>query len=218
MARLYHRADMLLPRPNHAMIDQETLWHHYHIGPAAVFSAALLVGTLVLFVGGCGSSASTTQSDATTQQHTASEDLVARWETEAARWEGVPHQWGGTTRRGIDCSALVQTLYRDVANVRLPRTTRAQVRTGARVRQQDLQPGDLVFFHLDKSRHVGVYLEDGQFVHASSSQGVAISDLSESYWAERYWTARRISAAQPGQANSGAPTNASGSASSRSGW
>lgn len=196
------------------MIDQETLRYRYHIGPAALFSAALLAGALILFAGGCGSSATTTQSTVN------GSDWVAQWEAEAERWKGVPHQWGGTTRRGIDCSALVQTLYRDVTGVRLPRTTRAQVRSGARVRKQDLQPGDLVFFHLEKSRHVGIYLDDGQFVHASSSQGVNVSDLDESYWTERYWTARRIPAAQPSRAanaESSSP-NTPRSGSSRSGW
>ncbi|PEN04974.1 hypothetical protein CRI93_14305 [Longimonas halophila] len=172
---------------------------------------------LALVAGGCGSSAPTTQTPAP-ESSAPSSDLLERWKTEAARWEGVPHQWGGTTRRGIDCSAFVQTLYRDVVDVRLPRTTRAQVRTGARVHSRDLRPGDLVFFRLDKSRHVGVYLENGRFVHASSSQGVAVSNLHTSYWTERYWTARRIPSAQPSGVESASSSNTPRSASPRSGW
>jgi cell wall-associated NlpC family hydrolase len=172
----------------------------------------LIAGVLVLVTGGCGSAAPTTQSVGS------SGDLLERWKTEAAQWQGVPHQWGGTTRRGIDCSAFVQTLYRDVTGVQLPRTTRAQVRTGSRVHMRDLQPGDLVFFNLDKSRHVGVYLENGRFVHASSSRGVAVSNLHASYWTSRYWTARRILSTQPTRAASEPPDNAPRPASPRSGW
>ena len=197
------------------MIDHQMLHRRYQIGPAALFSAALIAGALVLFAGGCGSSSPTVQTTSTAN----TSDWVAQWEAEAERWKGVPHRWGGTTRRGIDCSALVQTLYRDVTGVRLPRTTRAQVRTGDRVRKRDLQPGDLVFFHLEKSRHVGVYLDNGRFVHASSSQGVSVSNLSDSYWTNRYWTARRITSAQPRTANAGSDSaGAPRSSSSRSGW
>lgn len=176
----------------------------------------VIAGTLAVLTGGCGSSAPTTQPPAP-ESSAPSSDLLERWKTEAARWEGVPHQWGGTTRRGIDCSAFVQTLYRDVVDVRLPRTTRAQVRTGTRVHRRALQPGDLVFFRLDKSRHVGVYLDNGRFVHASSSQGVAVSNLHTSYWTERYWTARRIPSAQPRSAPS-ASSNAPRPASPHGGW
>ena len=197
------------------MINHQMLHRRYQIGPAALFSAALIAGALVLFAGGCGSSSSTVQTTSTTN----TSDWVAQWEAEAERWKGVPHRWGGTTQRGIDCSALVQTLYRDVTGVRLPRTTRAQVRTGDRVRKRDLQPGDLVFFHLEKSRHVGVYLDNGRFVHASSSQGVSVSNLSDSYWTNRYWTARRITSGQSSTANAGSDSaGAPRSSSSRSGW
>ena len=187
--------------------------HRYQIGPTALFSAVLLAGAMAFFIGGCGSSASTT----TPGSSEAPSSLVDRWETAAAEWEGVPHRWGGTSHRGIDCSALVQTLYRNVAGVRLPRTTRAQAQTGDRVRKRDLQPGDLVFFHLDKAQHVGVHIEEGRFVHASSSQGVMISHIDEPYWAERYWTARRISSSS---ATAGTSSSSSEAASQqgRGGW
>ena len=176
----------------------------------------IMVAGLAALLGGCGSTATTRVASSASSSSGA--EWTARWEAEAAAWKGTPHQWGGTTRSGIDCSALVQTLYRDVAGVQLPRTTRAQVRTGERVRKRNLQPGDLVFFHLDKSRHVGVYLGERRFVHASSSHGVMTSSLTESYWASRYWTARRIPSAQPNTAESSPPRGASRPASSRSGW
>lgn len=170
-----------------------------------------------LLLGGCGSTASTRTAD-TGRSASASSDWVARWEAEASSWQGVPHRWGGTTRRGIDCSALVQTLHRSVSGVRLPRTTRAQVRSGERVRKRDLQPGDLVFFRLEKSRHVGVYLDRGRFVHASASQGVMISNLAESYWTRSYWTARRISAPHQGQHLPASRDPAPAPSAPRGGW
>lgn len=182
--------------------DSMRTCHRYQIGPAALFSGVLLALTLTVFAVGCGSS-----STVSTNPASASSSVVDRWETAAAQWEGVPHRWGGTSRSGIDCSALVQTLYRDVSGVRLPRTTQAQARTGTRVRKRDLKPGDLVFFYLDKTNHVGVHIEGGRFVHASSSNGVMISHIDEPYWAERYWTARRISSATASEPSTSSPSS-----------
>jgi len=112
---------------------------------------------------------------------------------EVDEWIGTPHRIGGTDRKGIDCSALVRHLYRKVFNVNLPRTTKDQVRTGMFVTKKDLQAGDLVFFRPDfKERHVGVYLGNNRFVHASSSHGVIISSMDSEYWQKCYWQSRRI--------------------------
>ncbi len=116
-----------------------------------------------------------------------------RIRAEVAEWAGSPYVLGGTTANGIDCSAFVQSVYRDALNLPLPRTTREQVRTGKAVNRRDLRPGDLVFFRPPtKVRHVGIYLNDGEFAHASTSQGVTISDLDQEYWNRAYWTSRRI--------------------------
>jgi probable lipoprotein NlpC len=99
---------------------------------------------------------------------------------------------GGTSRRGVDCSGFVQQVYRVVFHQAIPRTTALQVRSGRPVGRSRLVTGDLVFFKPpDKVRHVGIYLGDGQFAHASTSRGVIISSLSEPYWRHCYWTARR---------------------------
>lgn len=164
----------------------------------------LVWGSLAILIVGCSSSASTI--DNTSGEH---RDVVDRWEQAADAWDGVPHQWGGTTRRGIDCSGLVQVLYRDVANVDMPRTTSEQVQIGDRVRQRDLAPGDLVFFHYDKGQHVGVYIESGRFVHASSSRGVMVSNLNESYWQDHYWTARRVDNSIATASSEGEPPSSS---------
>jgi hypothetical protein len=107
-------------------------------------------------------------------------------------WLGTPHRWGGTDRRGADCSGFVRSLYDELFGVSLPRTTSDQVSVGQPVHQETLVPGDLVFFRPPKTQHVGVYLGNNRFVHASTSRGVMISALSERYWQRHYWTARRI--------------------------
>lgn len=107
------------------------------------------------------------------------------------RWEGTPYRLGGTSSSGIDCSALVQNIYADQFNVNLPRTTRHQVNEGAAVTRASLEPGDLVFFRPPGSRHVGIYVGDNRFLHASTSRGVMISSLDNVYWKRYYWKSRR---------------------------
>ena len=114
--------------------------------------------------------------------------------TEAQSWMGAPHAWGGLSREGVDCSGLTFRMYADVFGLSLPRTTAEQVRAGVPVERKALRAGDLVFFHTQgkRTRHVGIYLCCGEFVHASSSRGVMISNLDEPYWRDAYWTARRL--------------------------
>ncbi len=109
------------------------------------------------------------------------------------KWKGTQYQWGGTTHRGVDCSALMQHLFSDAAHLSLPRTTGEQIRRGVRVAQYRLKAGDLVFFQTGPHRrHVGVYIGGSQFIHASSSQGVTVSTLTDNYWQARFITARRV--------------------------
>ncbi len=113
-------------------------------------------------------------------------------------WMGVPHVLGGTTKKGVDCSALVQRVFADALGIQTPRTTAKQLRTGMSIRRDAMKTGDLVFFRPGQSyRHVGIYLRDGDFAHASSSRGVMISNLSEPYWSRSFIDARRI--IRPGQ-------------------
>lgn len=108
------------------------------------------------------------------------------------RWVGTPYRYGGTNERGIDCSALIQNVYRDSFNMQLPRTTWQQVKQGDPVDRSQLQPGDLVFFNPPGSgRHAGIYVGEGRFMHASSSNGVMLSRLDNSYWQRYYWQSRR---------------------------
>lgn len=103
-------------------------------------------------------------------------------------WYGTRYVYGGTSRRGIDCSSFVQKLCAANLNASLVRTAANQKRTTNYVSRKDLQEGDLVFFKIKVNRisHVGVYLQNGRFVHASSSRGVMISNLNSSYWSRYY--------------------------------
>lgn len=108
-------------------------------------------------------------------------------------WQGTPYRLGGTSKNGIDCSALIQIIYKNAFTKNIPRTTKIQAQSGAFVTRNNLKIGDLVFFKPSgKSRHVGIYMGKNQFMHASTSKGVIISTLDNPYWKSNYWQARRI--------------------------
>lgn len=110
----------------------------------------------------------------------------------AKDWYGVPYEWSGESMDGIDCSAFVQRVYQQAFAYRLPRVTETQVQTGSKVSRSQIRPGDLVFFRPEGEwNHVGVYLGNRTFAHASSSDGVTESNFDKSYWKRYYWTARR---------------------------
>jgi cell wall-associated NlpC family hydrolase len=104
-------------------------------------------------------------------------------------WIGVPYKYGGMSKKGIDCSGFTSTVFKDIYDYKLPRTALDQYKSGQKVRTGQFTEGDLVFFRGVRGAgidHVGVYLEDGKFVHASTSIGVTISDLSEEYYKTRF--------------------------------
>lgn len=108
-------------------------------------------------------------------------------------WRGVRYRLGGSSRSGIDCSGLVQIIYRLEFGLALPRVTLSQARLGNEIGLRELRPGDLVFFKTGKqTRHVGIYLEDKKFFHASTTKGVTLSRLDNSYWKTRYWKSVRL--------------------------
>ncbi|KUO59469.1 MAG: hypothetical protein APF84_19380 [Gracilibacter sp. BRH_c7a] len=111
----------------------------------------------------------------------------------AKQYIGVKYVWGGTSPSGFDCSGFVQYVFAK-NGVTLPRVSRDQYNIGSKVDFNNLQPGDLVFFTLNGDtvvNHLGIYIGDGQFIHASSSKGVVISSFS-SYWTSSYSGAKRV--------------------------
>jgi hypothetical protein len=108
-------------------------------------------------------------------------------------WYGTRYQLGGTTKKGIDCSALVQLFYSNLYGITLPRTAREQYKAARTISRTELQEGDLVFFNTRGGvSHVGIYLQNNKFIHAASSQGVTISDLFDDYWMTRLVGVGRI--------------------------
>lgn len=110
-------------------------------------------------------------------------------------WYGVRYLFGGETKEGIDCSAFVQKLYEQVFGVNLVRTAIEQAgETRLISKKEQCREGDLVFFKIKKGRisHVGLYLMNDFFVHASSSQGIMISSLDDAYWSKHFACAGRV--------------------------
>lgn len=124
---------------------------------------------------------------------TDSERVRAALREQHEAWRGVPYRLGGNSRGGIDCSAFVVKTFRAHFGLELPRVTEQQAWLGRSVPRDALRAGDLVFFKTGwKQRHVGIYIADSRFVHASTSAGVTVSNLRNPYWAGHYWRARRI--------------------------
>ena len=110
---------------------------------------------------------------------------------ESAQWLGAPYRNGGTTEQGIDCSGLTSAIYKKVYRKSLERNSDDQRKKDCRkVKKSKLREGDLVFFHNGRKKktatHVGIYLKDRKFIHASSRQGVIISTIDEDYW-KKHW-------------------------------
>jgi cell wall-associated NlpC family hydrolase len=109
-------------------------------------------------------------------------------------WYGVRYRTGGNTKSGVDCSGFTVAVYAAVYGITLPRVSRDQYRTSRKVSTTELQEGDLVFFNTRGSgvSHVGIYLGNNRFIHASVSRGVMVSSLFEPYYLQRFVGGGRI--------------------------
>jgi len=115
----------------------------------------------------------------------------------AKYFKGGKYVWGGTTPEGFDCSGYVQFLYKK-HNINLPRTAWSQSKKGVSVDKNSLKKGDLLFFLTDKKRgipvtHVGIYIGNGEFIHAASKKkGIIISPIYSGYYASKFVSAKRV--------------------------
>lgn len=164
---------------------------------------SILVIVLLLFMSGCSSqlpeqietdtSTNVAANQAKTSGLTKQQVLEQKLMAFHREWKGTPYRYGGMSKRGVDCSAFVYLAYKDILGRKLPRTTADQKNLGHKVSKRELKTGDLVFFKTGWStRHVGIYLSESKFLHASTSQGVMISTLNNSYWKRKYWLSRSL--------------------------
>jgi cell wall-associated NlpC family hydrolase len=108
---------------------------------------------------------------------------------------GTPYKFGGTTPAGFDCTGYVAYVFRKTAGLSLPRRSIEQIQAGEPLPPSRLQPADLVYFRIDRKTelHLGIYLGNGQFIHAPSSGGVVnVQSLRMEYWRTRFLGARRV--------------------------
>lgn len=150
-----------------------------------------LLFTLLLILSGC-STRSATGNDPSPNAHANYSDLDKLYPYHN-EWHLRPYKFGGFGPNGIDCSAFVQRAYKDLFNINLPRTTRELANYGKKTSRSRIRTSDLVFFKTGyNTRHVGIYLKDGDFMHASSKYGIIISSMDDPYWQKHYWMTRRV--------------------------
>jgi len=132
------------------------------------------------------------------------EELLGKWNSPdevqlfvkvATGFIGAPYRFGGSSLKGIDCSSFVQKIYR-IFDITLPRNAREQSKVGISIARENLTQGDLVFFHTKRSLgHVGIYIGNNEFVHASSrGKVVRIDSLDTPYYQKRFQRAVRVKA------------------------
>lgn len=138
------------------------------------------------------------ESNVTNKLSTSMQELMLR----AISLSGIKYKFGGSSpETGFDCSGFVRYVFQQAANLTLPHGARALSQLGQTVTQENLQPGDLVFFNTLKSSfsHVGIYLGNHRFIHSpSAGKAVSVMDMSDSYWAQRFNGARRITSTKGG--------------------
>lgn len=110
------------------------------------------------------------------------------------RWLNTPYRYGGNSKRGTDCSGFVSVLHDSLYHIKLPRSSRMMYLVTKPIPKTELQAGDLLFFKIGRGviSHVGIYLKDNKFAHATTNRGVVISDLDEPYYRRWYFNAGRL--------------------------
>jgi lipoprotein Spr len=116
-------------------------------------------------------------------------------------WYGVPYKYGGKTKTGVDCSGFASALLRDVYAISLAGSAQSMYEGCDHVAEKNLQEGDLVFFKINSKNvsHVGVYLQNRRFVHASTKRGITINNLDEAYYKKYFFKGGRPKSTAVGQ-------------------
>jgi len=109
-------------------------------------------------------------------------------------WLGTPYKYGCMTKSGTDCSGFTLNVYKESCNIKLNRSAADQVNNVTLINQDKLQFGDLVFFKIsgNKVSHVGIFINDSKFVHASTKKGVTISDLNDAYYKKYFYKGGKV--------------------------
>lgn len=108
------------------------------------------------------------------------------------KYDHVKYRYAGRSEKGFDCSGFVGTVFQNLFEIKLPRSSRDMINVGEEVSKEQLQIGDLVIFKPPGYSHVGIYLGDGVFMHSSTKLGVTKSSIDSTYWKKYYQTSRRI--------------------------
>ncbi|OAB79807.1 C40 family peptidase [Cochleicola gelatinilyticus] len=160
----------------------------------------LLLALFPIFLASCGSSRRIPNKTVNKPDKVLiSNNTVEKVVDHAKRFEGTRYKFGGTTKKGMDCSGLVYTAFKE-EDIIMPRISRDMAKRGIRISLRETNEGDLVFFQTNKNRkvinHVGLVVENKRgeifFIHSTTSRGVIISSLEENYWKSAFIEARRV--------------------------
>lgn len=115
---------------------------------------------------------------------------------EVSTWLGTPYRYGGSTKKGVDCSGFTMQVYKKVYNKKLPRSTQGLAKTNyKKIAKSKLYAGDLIYFATGRDKkqvtHVGIYLKNGKFIHASTSRGVMVNHVDDDYYRKAWVRAVR---------------------------
>ena len=154
---------------------------------------------IITFLSSCSSSKTVREND---EYNTTITESIAKTKNEkelikeAKKWLGTKYKYGGHSKSGTDCSGFVMQIYKSVYDIKLPRSSREQQEFCKKIKKSQLKIGDLVFFATGKKKgkvsHVGLYIGNGEFIHASSSKGVVISKLEQNYYIRTYHSSGRV--------------------------
>ena len=109
-------------------------------------------------------------------------------------WKGTPYKYGGKSKKGTDCSGFVGSVYMEVYGKQLQRSSKDMVNDVRYVSKKDVKAGDLLFFKINGKNisHVGIYIADNKFIHASTKSGVVVNDLDQEYYQKTFYKAGRV--------------------------